>query len=549
MEIEDILEKEKQLLSIISTLKSEKFLETVFKLYSVKKILSEFKPGSDISLEEILICVEDFPVPYSDSQMIRMIESTGILEPIDQQSYRIMSHISSSKLMGEHLKVKVVDIPVEEYKKGLEIFETKKADEGLQLIGIDHCIVSMQNTISWAFEIISNCIDHAMKGMPVFWMCKENEHVAIGDIPGSFAAVDSILLILEPAYFGFCPPLCALNKIKKLEKFFDLVLSYQNKQGGWNDGGFYVEKDDDFPASNVPTVDSTANAVFMLTMLPEFNECLESKGCKPIKTMQALEYPISSGVKFLLRMQLSTGGWGIYRYEQDRFIVPPRDYSSMLAISALSQAKLIGSVLEEDVLCELESATNRYIKFVESVANKRGGTIFWSSNLSERAPETKESPYATARVSKGLIDLALASPQHRMDLEELVNGAILYIIERWEPNPRNQAIMQFRVPTKDGPFESFMRWEPPADPIVVSTLLGYSAKFNHKLDPRVIEKIHNSILHIVSSQIHGHWADLLLKEAKAFPSNTHYFHKAILAYLSYSLNNLYSITKLSKRSS
>jgi hypothetical protein len=91
-----------------------------------------------------------------------------------------------------------------------------------------------------------------------------------------------------------------------------------------------------------------------------------------------------------------------------------------------------------------------------------------------------------------------------------------------------------------------MRWEPPADPIVASTLLEYSIRFNRKLDLGVIGKIHSSILHIVSSQIHGHWADLLLKEAKAFPSNTHYFHKAILAYLSYSLNNLYNIAKLGK---
>jgi len=541
--LEDILRNEKHLISIVSTMKSEKMLEIAFKIYSAKKILSEFKQGSNISLEELIICLEDFPVPFADTQIVQMIKSIGVLEPIGEGLYRIASSISLSKLLGEVCEIENLCISIEDYKKSLDIFGFKKTGQKSQLVGLDQCIVSMQNTLNWAFEIISNCINQGMRGMPVFWKCEGGRHTAIGDIPGSFAAVDSALLILEPIHYGFFPVLEMSGKTETLARFIDLILSFQSREGDWNSGGFCVEKDDDFPESQVPTVDTTANTILLLLLLPRFNQCLISKGCKPIKTVDDIQISINSGVDFLLKMQLQTGGWGIYRYEGDKFNLPPRDYSSTLALSALSLAKSNPHIVEEDILEPLQSAIHKYASFIQLVANRKEDALFfWSSNLSKDAQEKRESLYATTRVAKGLIDLTVASPQYQKELEELLNGAVRYIIEQWEPNPENQARMEFRVPTKEGPHETFMHWEPPADPIIASTLLEYSTRLNHKLDSETIRKIDTCVLHIVNSQTHGHWADLLLQQAKAFPSNTHYFHRATLAYLEYTLKNLSDIS-------
>ena len=77
-----------------------------------------------------------------------------------------------------------------------------------------------------------------------------------------------------------------------------------------------------------------------------------------------------------------------------------------------------------------------------------------------------------------------------------------------------------------------MIWEQPADAFITSFLLEYAAKFNYHLNENTWSGIKRAISNFIATNKHGHWSDLLLEE-KAFPSNTLYFHRALLAYLYY----------------
>lgn len=528
MSLKELIEKEKQFLALTGTLQSSNLFDTLFKIFSVKKILSEFISVSEIYGEDIIIALEEFPVPYSHIEIFKLIESTGVLKRIDENTYKIAGELSISHLFREELSSQPINISIPEYIQNL-----KKFDESEGTIGVRECITTVCNTGEWAYEIILKSDLDTWHGIPVFWNCQNGEHTPVGILPGPFATIDTALLVLEGIHFGFMPS-SSSEKTELLKRLFNEIHQYQLKSPAYDRGGFFVHNDNDFPMAECPIVDTTAEALFALLLLLKYDNHARKSGNSIIDDRQAVISEINDGIDFLMTMQCEDGSWGLYRYEVKpdfKYTTLPRDFSCMLTAEALICARRSGVVYKKKVK-EIDDAIDRLVAFLLGTARQKEDMVFWTTNFSEKDEETKDSVNVTTKIAHILMIIMEALPDYRVRLEKFVISSAKYIEMDWMPNRTNMAKLEFRVPTRKGLYATFMTWEQPADALIVSFLLEYAAKFNYRFNEKTWDSINRAIFNFINTNKHGHWSDLLLNKT-AFPSNTLYFHRALLSYLYY----------------
>jgi hypothetical protein len=637
LNLKELIEKEKNYLALVGTLKSNNLFETLFKIYSIKKILSDFEPDSEITEEDLIVSLEEFPVPYTHSEMFRLIESVHVLEKnVKNNTYRIIRNklfnwdevpgnhsenliaflmqnysiewvktakiekinqgttikifseqkfislnlnneknkvnlkmddgstdellinmingglyvyaasISFSALFDNDSSLDAINISIKNYIKNLHRFDETSELQKEGVIGIGECIAVILKTGEWAYEIISKSDLQAWHGIPVFWNCEKGEHSTVGNLPGPFATIDTALLVLEGLHFGFMPS-SSPEKIRLLNNLFNEIRSFQIKTPGYDHGGFFLNDDNDFPMAECPIVDTTAEALFALLLVLEFDNRIRKTGDNIIGDRQVVISEINKGVDFLLRMQCEDGSWGLYNYEVKpdfKYTTQPRDFSCMLTVAALTGARKSGNISEKKVK-EIDEAIDQLVGFLLRTVRHKDDLVLWTTNFSEKDDESKDCVNVTTKIIHTLMIIMEALPGYREKLETFVISGVKYIEKEWMPSGTNMAKLEFRVPTMKGFYSKLMPWEQPADALIVSFLLEFGANFNYHFKEKTWGSINRAIFNFISTNKHGHWSDLLLDE-KAFPSNTLYFHRALLTYLYYHKVSLNDTNALSR---
>lgn len=533
----DTYPKDIALLTISGALKSDSLSEAEFKLFIIKKLLRQFKHAQKITEDEFLIALEDFPFACSDRQILDLVLSTGLIEKIDGKNYKIKDSIDLKELFLDTSADMNFKCNVGDLKKLISELEDEKQIS--RLVSLGDCIKALEKAADFGLEISKTSLKNNFICIPVFWNCQsDGTHTGFGEIPATFATQDTLLLTIESTIYDYILTTVRSDEsLKIIDNLTEMIINLQIDNVGRNSGGFFVKKDDDFPDADFPTVDSTANGIYTLCIIQKFRAIRSLRDEVSSKEI-ILKNRISNGIRFILEMQLEDGSWGIYRYTDKSIRAPPRAYSIQLALTALAASAFLEDSKEKE---RILSSIGCCLRFLKMNAKGEDETIYWTSDLSLHGTKSIDSLNTTARIVLGITNIYCTYPQYQIEILELLDQAVRFISNTWKPNPKAQAWMEFRMPTKDGPSQQFMEWEPPADPIILSALLQYAVACDVSYENDCLEKINSVISHIISAQIHGHWRDMKLK--KAFPSNTHYYCRSILDYICYQEKQLNRIRK------
>jgi len=82
-------------------------------------------PYQKVIEEELIIAFEDFPCGFSDRQILNLVLSTGLIEKIDRDNYKIKDFVDT-KVLFPHVSTDLnLKIPVSNLKRLITELEEK----------------------------------------------------------------------------------------------------------------------------------------------------------------------------------------------------------------------------------------------------------------------------------------------------------------------------------------------------------------------------------------------------------------------------------------
>lgn len=527
MALDDFLRRERRLLIAAGAVGARTLDVMVLKL-GMLRMIDSAAPGSVIDAEVIRELLDDLELPISFREAVDILEEAGLLVrtgtehavPDSYDSDRWFVH-GAGGLLGA--------VSREEIDVALD-----PADAiGATLPSLQTIAEVLARNGRWALAIAAEADARGLAGLPVFWDCLDERHVPFSDDPGSMATTDAALLCAERVYYGI--PLGSLGDSQEaaLTWLWERILDLQVHEPVWDVGAFALPAwDDDFvgtfdPAidrgGSCPTVDATANAVLALCALLQ---------TRPTSALAATSVrAIEEGVRCLLRWQASDGGWAIYRYPPGSpkgWSLHSRDMSSRYALEALARASRIVA----DEPHPLVNAARRFGDFVLDQLQWDGQLCFWGGDVDGRRDDEGARLRATAMIAPTLDMVRPLLDGNVIDAVEL--GVLAYFEAVWSPDPDRYVPVRFRVPTREGPGDP-ATWELPADPAVVSAVLG-SASARRSLGPALVQKVQHAVGAFLAYELHGHWADFLMRnegKVRGMTGNTRHYHRALADYVAW----------------
>ena len=543
MNWEELLTKESDLFTLVGALAGQAIEQVAFKIAFAKTITPRIAPGSRMPWNEVLALLEDLGISLSESEARQLLLDSGLMQSVNGDLYAPKS-ISAGMVYPE-LKGSSTEVPIERF---VSLLQPSQASRGAvenpasEYPSIVRCLLAVDRTLGWGLEVAATVRNTKLDGIPVFWDCDGDQHAPFTTDPGTLATADTLLLIVERARVGFRLPTLPPEKLDTAIWLWQRLLSLQRHDDAWNTGAFTVPAwDDDFVGSYLdanrdrgpcPTVDGTANAIVAVTAAVKSSLSSQLAPHSRESLMQVSVDAISKGLDFILRCQTRNGGWPIYRYEDDKFLLPDRDISSKFAVEALAEASLAG-ILPRALQSRASDAVARYLQWAESTVQREGNELSWVPNFTRPFARPDERAQATAATQLALDAIARAWPSLAKTIRETSEGTSTFIKRVWEPNPERFSRIAFRVPTWNGPAETRFTWELPADPMIVSMVLG-SVEPAQFLDPSLCERTLSAIAAFLADEVHGHWVDFLMKregKLRAMPGNTRHYLRALLDYL------------------
>ncbi len=528
MDIRDFIKNRIGILAFSGSLRSNYIGELALKLYLIECLISKYKLNSTISIKELVTIAEELSVPFQEEDIVRILESTGIVDNIGYESFKIREKIPLHFIFDDIQPRSECNI--DEYTKIIEkIYSPLKSST---IVSLKSCISAVYQSYDWVFEITKNCEERKQKGIPTFFHCKNvGEHPPLGITPAAFATFDCINTLLEPILYGYKPDyLIEESKLHLLDTLFQYGLSFQDNSNLWDEGGIHPGQD--LIKSDFPTVGSTGVAVLglrLLLTLKGISTNSQNQHFDPSKEL--ISKSINSAIRFLLRMQKDDGSWGIYRYEDDKYPTPSDVYSCQQGLIALSNAKSTNLLSGQEV--QMKDAVNSCLDFIVRNAQANDNTIYWTSDFLNNSIGLNETITSTARIIQGMMISCFAWKENIPQVANIMEKGIKYVLDLWVPDPASLFITYIRVPQKSGPSKEFVAWETPVDPIVVSVILEYSREFNFELHDKEWWKIDTAISNFLATQKHGHWNNPHSDPnfQWPFPSHTYFYTRALSLYI------------------
>ncbi len=390
---------------------------------------------------------------------------------------------------------------------------------------------AIRRTQAWGLKCCEYASREQLGGMPVFWECKEGEHVPFGADFGTMAASDLPLLWAEGFRYGMPPT--GPERTAAIGRAWSQLLDLGNHDGGWYEGAVAAPYfDDDFVGAfsreqaelgSCPTTEATAERLYALCLLRAYGGELDPEGTLQARSGEA----IAAAARCLLRWQDPGGAWGIHRYEPGSALsCPVRDVSSRYACEALL-VNLAEGDLEDSLAAEVRGALRRFADFLGTAVERNGERASWGGDFvaSDEAGRLRATTLMASLC--GALGQTLDDP----GLATLQGEAIAHLRSAWEPDVAARFGVAFRSPTWEGLALTTFTWEMPADALVVSALLDWNAR-GGELGEELAGRILAAAAAILEAELHGHWFDLLMAEEgelKAFGSNSLHYLRCLLA--------------------
>lgn len=226
------------------------------------------------------------------------------------------------------------------------------------------------------------------------------------------------------------------------------------------------------------------------------------------------------GVEFLLRMQLTAGGWGIYRYPDDLSPVFPYEFTTAFTIIALCLTKL-GNVFSEQLrshsLEAVDLALHRAFEFLKAKRQPYGPLLIWTPFYDSKPEDIAVSEIlkCTAWSCSALLALYRQFEALRDDIRPMLKDFIDLADRNWIPSYGRRADVEFRVPFEDQLNDTFNSWKNRLDTTLVILLLDLHNEGKEAGEPTIAltenlwDRIEETVANVLHEQHpeHGHWSE------------------------------------------
>ncbi|MBF8272628.1 MAG: hypothetical protein HW380_1733 [Magnetococcales bacterium] len=513
---------------------ADTFPDTIFKGMVVELLLGSPKlrrPEGAVQ-EDILLLVEDVASLRSRERQWELILSLALLEPKDDTHYRLRSEIPlasffpTEKHLPRYLKDK--SWPVEIIWAVLFPPEIQPA---WTLRTIRSAILKGYGWLAWTFQFAYD-LSNRLEGLPAFWQCERTEDRPMGFVRAVTSMGDALGALADSHYFSITLKGVPGNHGPILDKAIDWLMACgadQNAPEEWNDtvrawnqGGFWPY--DDQPEAAFPTVDATWDALLALGSVYDQRQNLqETYGANITLWEEKVRQAVIGATRFLLRMQLPGGGWGVYRYPNDTPPLPASAFSTAQTMLAL-HLTLLSNVFDshgddKEKLAEIgknaENALRQAWDWILKSGSQCDGWTTWTPFFSDKVADVdgESQMRAGCWLGVGLLALHRRFADLRPNISPLLTDIVARIQKHWQVNHKKIAPVVFRVPMASGPREVAAQWANRLDVTVVQFLLdcfnrtkeegGQDISFDASLWNRMEIVIGNLLQE--QHPKHGHW--------------------------------------------
>jgi hypothetical protein len=525
---ESLLRDERKWIALALALNSDYLDEALLKIAFARNFYLSAAPGATIGLDAVVDILEDESLGLSDEAAVSALESSGLLAR-DGDALLMPDVVTPTDPIQSEIAA-----PLEISRD--EIGRLLSEADSVMAAPADALIASLDRTTRWGMNIAA-LVPEDLDGVPCFWDYDDRGYSPFNLDPASVTTSDALRLIVERVRVGGQLPSAGVEEREAACALWARLLRLSRSDSEWNKGSFSVAgEDDDFvgafdPArpelGPCPTVDATGGAV--IALCAALGTDLADQGGAG-ELVDPSRDAVREEVDFLLRCQLPSGGWPIYRYQDDAHPMVERDVSTWYAVEALAEARMAG-LLDPDVGERSRLALGAMLDLAERSAVRSGATVAWAPDFFTPYPNDRQQIQATATISLALGAVARGWPEFQDRIADLRRGASLLVADRWSPDPDALAVVDFRVPTWDGPAATRFPWEWPLDALAVQMLADIEEPWSEALSL----KLARAVSGFLSTEINGHWNDLLMKREsgkdRAVVGSTIFFHSAILAYV------------------
>ncbi len=502
--------------------------------FALRRILKRAKVQKTYAPDELLLLLDSFPLPISDDEKLRILEKSMLFE-LSSSDYRLKEEVSLAIFFESSSRMQKKRIQTEKLTPE-SIYSLLYEKENFFPTGIQAIRQAILHGMSWIEWTVSYAMnpDNGLKnGLPPFWRCygKEGDE-AFGFLRAATANGDSLGILLESFYNSVqYSKIETSNQVQKIDVINALIKynldgqcmlhqaqKFNNPE--WILGGFFPF--DDQPNAYYPTVDSTWDNLIALSSLYDLWDEVSELGLLDYQNAtlhrEDIGNRIELAVKYLLRMQLPSGGWGIYRYPEDSSPVREYEFSNSMVITALGLLMNTSffnqrQALKQEVLKSVESS---WLFLLNTRQEKEGNTV-WTSFFSVPVDSCNIDDLlkTTSWVISSILFVFDMFPNHQEVIIDILEEYIHFVTRFWKPNHDKIAMVEFRVPLKHQIQDTYSRWKNRIDttvaPAILSTFLKLkkleaydtAALFSDSLWFRVEEVIYNLLAE--QDKHHGHW--------------------------------------------
>ena len=366
--------------------------------------------------------------------------------------------------------------------------------------------------IKWILEmVLAVKEDGSIEGLPAFFTCDGlKDHINVHKTAGT-ATSDALSLICQSTEYlkdcGIQP-----EKIEVCIRFLlEKILNSQSNEPGWDFGGFYPY--DDQPDSEHPTVDATCLAIWALTSFYKERVSLENEfGFSFESYIESVENAVIAGMEFLFRMELSDGGFGIYRYQGDIPKTQPNENCTRMVQSTMDVSKRSGIFGSNDrdiyypKCSKIIQKTYAYLR--DHMAKDENGNLVWVPYFGS---ETEDYPaqdvvVSTARVCRSFIPVWWQMEGERDQILGYNEDFLVYWRNHAEQIKEKVGGYRFNSPAESDFSVGEYEWSSHPDMLAAFTVLYAYNLFGLALSKRDWEMLNRAVLHTMRLQHpHGHW--------------------------------------------
>lgn len=537
MSIWGFIESRRALLAAIGSLRSDSAMEIGFRLKLIESLLEANAPGDAIPREDIMELADEAEVPFSEPRIFELLLSTGIVDQSEDGGFTLRGELDLEQLFPAQLGALATTVLLADLRSSLGSAGGELPTA--TMISPATCMETIARSSAWALELMHFALDNDLGGIPVFWVCRQDQHMPLMREIGSVTTVDTVTLWAlahRPAsHLTSLTP----EDDAAVAQMLGLITSLQHGGPGWDQGSIIADGgDEDLPGSLppeapelgvCPTVPGTAAAMTALCSTLHLGDGWGAHD----ELRDTIARSVIDAVSFLGRQQMPDGGWPFYRYEGDQYSVKPSLAAGAIASEALAIA-IQSHVLDEPSFTTAVEVLAEHARWVMQGGQVDGGEAWWSADLS--GDPTARDLTATAWAFRALLPIAgnQIPGVAELEVERRLAATAAFMTGQWEPDPDSFARVPMHVPRRTGPADDLFAWELPKDPLVGTLLLRYARRFDSDLIHRIWDQVTLSVAGSLGAEQHGHWHDFLMAREgniRGVPANTRYNIELLLAYL------------------